>query len=676
MNVFDDSQLTYLCQRQEVLDAYQRLPNDDSQVSFTMSVPDDIKQSLLTVLGLDVSTLDQIPFRWVRGDTPPHIDRGRSSFENTYLVYLTDGEGVFRIGETLYPMTAGTGFIFLQGTSHEVTDTNGTTRLILGPMSETGFSVGATTSISANGATETLYLQQTGSDYFYRINNGDPVQTYFPLLISNTNDTPASNLLKVIFTTDLTFTGNFGYIEMRTNGIQIGDTAVQNDGTKATITIDGVTDYNGFIINDGRNDTYVYNLHIAAVNGSTLAAGEGWIGRQGYGKDGTNNFIIGCSSDGDISFSGGGIVGIDAARQLAGGNPTLTIVGCSSSGSIGQFAGGIVGSSAASGSGATVTIEKCSSSGTTIETNGGGIVGAQAGVGGGSCFVGKCYSTGTIGVQAGGICGYQAGMSGGFVYVNDSYSRGNIQATGGGIYGAGAAVISGAANATNCYSSGSLTTSGTGIFGSGSEGSPPSACYVANGSWSTSAANAAMGTSDFITVVANQPFELRDIGPSPYSLTTVVGEDMSFTFSASVAAGSSSTAAVLAGISSFSIVEIDGESPLETPSITINSTTGVISTTSETFVGTFQIVVRAVTNPYSITRFTLTVTEAPPPTPPTPSTQLPVPIGFKRLDYSEYGNLVFGNRLVIERLSNVNLRFNSYADYLKYKIARATINTK
>jgi hypothetical protein len=38
--------------------------------------------------GLDLSNVSEIPMRWIKGDTSPHIDVGTSNFENTYLAYF------------------------------------------------------------------------------------------------------------------------------------------------------------------------------------------------------------------------------------------------------------------------------------------------------------------------------------------------------------------------------------------------------------------------------------------------------------------------------------------------------------------------------------------------------------------------------------------------------------
>lgn len=672
-SLITEEERTILCTRQDALDAYNRLPNHAGQVYFQMMVPESVKQSLSDRFGLNLSGIERLPFRWIRGDTAAHVDRGQSDFEKTYLVYLTDGDGEFHIGDESYPIEAGTGFSFSEGTRHEVTGTNGTTRLLLGPMSEQGFAVGGG-AIIGDGATDTVYISQDGNSYYYRINDGDPIDLFFPIGIQNTN--PAESVLKVFFTTDLTFSseegnpGVNGYFDMASDSIQIGNTTLNANGTKTTITLDGVINYGGFIRNSGSSNILLYNLNVVATNGSSLSGGSGWVGGYSYGSDGTNNYIIGCSSNGPIPNNGGGIVGGEAATNSFVDSVDLTIVGCTSSGAIASDAGGIAGEYCGQSGGSTVTILKCSSSG-TIGQNGGGIVGPIAGQGGASCVVRKCYSTGTIGTNAGGIFGRYAGDAGQAI-AEYCYSRGTIGTDAGAIFGRDAAP-DGTTIATGCYGIGSGGEEG--IYGtSASEGASSTSCYIANVSWSDSAAiTAGLDLTIYISTGINTPYEIRAIGPSPYSLTTIGDEDMTLTFSGTVAAGSSSIAAVLAGLSSFSILEIDGESPAEIPTITINGTTGVISTTSETPAGTYNIIVRAVTNPYSITTFVLTVTEGPSPSPSTPNA---VPIGFKRLDYSRFENLVAGNRLVQERLSNQNIRFLSYSDYMKYRIARATISTK
>jgi hypothetical protein len=81
--------------------------------------------------------------RWIRGDTPAHVDSGRTSFERTHLAYLTDSEGEFIIGDESFPIVRGSGFTFQHGVRHEARGTGLEPRLLIGPMSEQGFAVGA-----------------------------------------------------------------------------------------------------------------------------------------------------------------------------------------------------------------------------------------------------------------------------------------------------------------------------------------------------------------------------------------------------------------------------------------------------------------------------------------------------------------------------------------------------
>ena len=404
-------------------------------------------------------------------------------------------------------------------------------------------------------------------------------------------------------------------------------------------------------------------------NGSFLANYCGWIGGQGYGSDGTNNFIIGCSSNGDISAFGGGIVGSEAATVNVSSSADLNIIGCSSSGLISSGSGGIAGEYCGQNSNSNVNIFKCSSSG-TISSNSGGIVGRFAGYQA-NCTIEKCYSTGNIGENAGGIFGIEAGGYGGSAIAQDCYSLGNIELNAGGIFGSSPGIAGGSVNATNCYSTGTITTTGNGIFGSNKSGSEIEiTCYIADGDWNSINASSTLNISPYISVVDNQPFELRNFGPSPYSLTNIIDEDMTLTYIQSISAGSSSIAGVLSGFSSYSILRINEQPANIFPTITINSTTGAISTTTSTPVSSYSIIVRAVVNPYSITTFTLNVTEAPTPTPSTNVITVPTGKGF---DFETYNALQAGNQYLLERKQNTNLKFKSFEDYNKYKKAFATL---
>lgn len=113
-----------------------------STVNFSIQLSDIIKQKLETGLAINLSQITSIPMRWIKGDTDPHIDTGEDQFNNTYLVYLTDSIGSVFIDGQSYPINAGDAHIFSEGIEHYTTNTGGSERLMIGPMSEIGFQVG------------------------------------------------------------------------------------------------------------------------------------------------------------------------------------------------------------------------------------------------------------------------------------------------------------------------------------------------------------------------------------------------------------------------------------------------------------------------------------------------------------------------------------------------------
>ena len=112
------------------------------KVDFSIQLPDAIKHKLETGFGIDLTQLASIPMRWIKGDTPPHIDKGENHFNNTYLLYLTESIGNLIIDGQSYPIAAGNAHIFNEGLAHSTINTGDSERLMIGPMSETGFRVG------------------------------------------------------------------------------------------------------------------------------------------------------------------------------------------------------------------------------------------------------------------------------------------------------------------------------------------------------------------------------------------------------------------------------------------------------------------------------------------------------------------------------------------------------
>ena len=117
------------------------------KADFSIELPDAIKTKLETGFGINLAQFASIPMRWIKGDTPPHMDTGENNFNNTYLLYLTDSIGNLIIDGQSYSIVAGDAHIFNEGVAHSTINTGDSERLMIGPMSETGFRVGISYSI-------------------------------------------------------------------------------------------------------------------------------------------------------------------------------------------------------------------------------------------------------------------------------------------------------------------------------------------------------------------------------------------------------------------------------------------------------------------------------------------------------------------------------------------------
>jgi len=112
------------------------------KVDFSIPLSESIKSKLESAFGINLSQVTSLPMRWIKGDTPSHKDRGTSNFDNTYLVYLTDSAGSLFVDGQSYPITAGDAHSFQEGVEHYTMETGTRERLLIGPMSESGFRVG------------------------------------------------------------------------------------------------------------------------------------------------------------------------------------------------------------------------------------------------------------------------------------------------------------------------------------------------------------------------------------------------------------------------------------------------------------------------------------------------------------------------------------------------------
>jgi len=525
--------------------------------------------------------------------------------------------------------------------------------------------------MNAPGGT-TVYIRQTavGQIVEYSTDQSNWNQMYWASYIQNTNT--AAGVLTIEFITDITIDatigGNNGYLVCSSENIQIGSRVLKPDGTRPIITINGITNYPGFIQNgtgggggtSGYNNIFVMNLEIRAVGATDLVNGGGWVGQGHFGNNTTasSNIFINCHSTGIVSNNSGGIVG-----HYSG---PIKCVSCSSSGLIHEFGGGIIGSNSPSTAG-QLRCESCWTTG-SIGHASGGITGRSTG----AAVITNCYSSGTISENAGGISGHETGTNGGggggnTYTVSECYSTGTINDLGGGIIGSD----SGAVTINNCYSIGAILATGGGILGrvpgSNSTNKSITNCYTtgttqhahsyivaaytnvntnltvnsgtiilannyseaanASSGWTNARANTVLtgvpASSNvpvgvkWVYAGNNTPYELYMMGHTPYPRTVVNGASTSPAivrlFASSAAAGTSTAAALITTSRSYSILQIarngGGGGVGSYPTITMNPTTGAITTTRETALGTYTITLRN-SGSYHITEYELTVTEA------------------------------------------------------------------
>jgi hypothetical protein len=193
-NIFSNEELEYLSQLPEVAEAKAKINTNSTHnvVYFNIKLTENLKTSLTSCFGLDLSNITEIPMRWIKGDTKPHIDVSSTKFKNTYLAYINNSQGEFVIDNTTYPIHANTGFKFNEGVSHLTTNTGENPRLLLGPINEfvnpVGFAVGYFPS-EADALAVTNYLGDSG----YTINGGQFGYTYWRLA-SNSTGTSSQNV--------------------------------------------------------------------------------------------------------------------------------------------------------------------------------------------------------------------------------------------------------------------------------------------------------------------------------------------------------------------------------------------------------------------------------------------------------------------------------------------------
>jgi len=367
----------------------------------------------------------------------------------------------------------------------------------------------------------------------------------------------------------------------------------------------------------GNNDIYIFNLYIHGGNNSSQV-GAGWLGKQYFGNGSLRNYIVNCSSSGNILANAGGILG-----AYAGKNGTIKLIGCSSIGSIYLWGGGIVGRHAGLGGG-TVICEKCWSSG-NISAYGGGIFGSNAGKNSSNITnraqALNCFSIGNIADGGGGIFGEKAGELGGISEAFNSYSRGTIDQYAGGIFGQNAGENNGNTTVQNCYSSGvAFDINNNGFYGQNKGvGSVTNNSYAANGNWSDTNANSNLtgfpvnpnkiGTT-WSTTGSNLPYILTNSGTTPYSANNIslLGNEPSIIneYSLMLIPGNSSQSALIQP-NFFNILQFSEGIPSSYNTITINNSSGVILTSKNIGLSIYILYIQV--GLYNITEVLLNISD-------------------------------------------------------------------
>ncbi len=529
----------------------------------------------------------------------------------------------------------------------------------------------ASTELTGAGGTF-AYIRNNGGTIEYSYNNSTWSTVTFPCGVENTNT--SAGYFQVVFTTDITLSSTNDYFYPLSEKIQFGSTSLKSDGTRPVITI-SVGSYPGLIENgtsatSAYNDIRVYNLTVDGTGYST-SLGGGWIGRTYYGNGASGCYIINCVAKGTIGNNAGGILGNYSGTS--GGS--ISILGCSSTGTIGQQAGGIIGANCDN-----VTCTQCYSEG-SIAQNGGGITGQNTG---GGCSAEKCYSLGSIALGAGGIIGAVAASG---VSASKCYSTGAIGTSAGGIFGsqAGTATAGDVVTATNCYSTGTVGGSEAGgIFGkpfSTNGTRTETNCYkVEGGSWSDATANTNLTGipssspgvgSTWVSTALNTAYELADFGYTPYATLVIASNALVQSASQTIVAGNTSAAGLVSGANSYTILTKSGGDSDSHGSITIDSTTGALSTTTSVVAGTYTVKIRR-DGSYFITTYVLTITEYIAPVVATTTTCCASTIDERGLDYQQIVDYRIGNRLLLEVSQNSKITFDGYSQYVKYKMAQGS----
>ena len=149
-NILNDDEIELLLNHETVLKNKSLIENNNNNnnnnhnnAKFTIPINNNMIDKLNNKLNCNLNYNQEIPFRWVKGNTPAHTDKSIEGIHfNTHLVYLTDNNGKLKIENNEYSIKKGCGYMFKAGLMHETINTEDSLKLILGPFNNKGNVVG------------------------------------------------------------------------------------------------------------------------------------------------------------------------------------------------------------------------------------------------------------------------------------------------------------------------------------------------------------------------------------------------------------------------------------------------------------------------------------------------------------------------------------------------------
>jgi hypothetical protein len=136
-NFLTVEETAWILQNENVIQKKDQLSSSASKIRFAIDLPESIRTKLQLPSG------SSIPMTWISGDSESHTDVGQENFSETILVYVSGPEGSLILGNDIYEIKPNRHFRFPNGTEHRTEGSIGEPRLLIGPMSETGFPVGS-----------------------------------------------------------------------------------------------------------------------------------------------------------------------------------------------------------------------------------------------------------------------------------------------------------------------------------------------------------------------------------------------------------------------------------------------------------------------------------------------------------------------------------------------------